>query len=355
MQRFGFICLVFTSIFLETFSASATASTKPYYQDKIISITVMDRAGGGTDTMARIIASVIPKYIPGNPTIVVQNMPGGSGAVANNAFWKKGKPDGLHLLMNASGAVNLQSRGADVVKYNLLDYKIIGNVGRGGNVILVRKDALKRLYDSNADPVVCGTQEGAETWMSMLLWGKEFLGWNIRWIIGYTGTSDIEMALQRGEVDTVGTSNAFIINQLTDKGLAVPLCQSGIYKKNKFIPRPDLPDVPTFEKVLGTRKPAGMPWRAYLAAVAAKDVDKFLCAARGTPDKYISILRNAFAKTVRDPKFDAAVKKMVSNVYDYGVGEETAQLLRNALDAPKPALEYAVELQRKFGIISSKN
>lgn len=353
MKKFAGSLLIFLMVTVFLFAA-VPGHAAPYYQGKTIEIVVDSRAGGGTDTMARIAASFFPKYIPGKPTIVVRNQPGGAGANANNIFYAQGKPDGLHLMMNSSSAVSLQLRSRDIAKYDLTKYVHIGHIDRGTNVILIRKDALKRLTDPKAEPVVGGTKEGEETWMAMLLWGKEFLGWNIRWIPGYGGTSDIEMAFNRGEIDMFGTTNAFIIKRLRDDGLVTLLCQGGLFKGNKFVRRPDFPDVPTFVEVLGKKKPTGMPWQSYMAWVGGGAVDKFLCAPRNTPKQYSSILVNAFRKMSADPKFDELVKRMVSETYDMAFGQETTDILKESLDAPPQALEYGRGLQVKYGLTATK-
>ena len=190
--------------------------------------------------------------------------------------------------------------------------------------------------------------------MSMPMWGREFLGWNIRWIPGYTGTSDIELAFQRGEVDMFATSNAFIIKRLLNEGVVNVLAQGGTYKNRKYHRRSDFPDVPTFEEVLGKKKPTGIAWQSYRAWVASVEVDKFLVAPRNTPKKYVTILRTAFEEMSKDPKFDQLVKRMVTEVYDVGVGQDTADTIKEVLSAPPAALDYGRGLQEKFGILAKK-
>ncbi len=345
------------SIFLVVTGLSLTAApghAAPYYEGKTIEIMGESRVGGGTDTMARIVAFFYPKYIPGKPTIVVRAQPGAGGVIANNIFYLNGVPDGLHLMMNSSSPISLQLRSRDIVKYDLTKYVHIGNVNRGTNLILVRKEALKRLYDPKAEPVVCGTKEGEETWMGMALWGREFLGWNVRWIPGYSGTSDMELAFRRGEIDMFGTTNGFIIRRMVEEGLASAISQGGIFKSGKFIRRRDFSDVPTFVEVLGAKKPTGIAWQAYMAWIGAGDVDKFLVAPRNTPKQYTSILVDAFAKIAKDPQFDERVKRMVSDVYEVGVGQETTDILKEILTVPPAALDFGRNLQMKFGLVATK-
>jgi len=323
----------------------------PYYEGKTITMVVSSAPGGGTDTTGRIIASFLPQYIPGNPTIVVSNNPGGGGSVANNIFYETAAPDGLTLLQTASSTVQLQIRSPEVVKYDITKYRPIGNICRSGSsILMIRKEALPRLTDPNAEPVVCGSKAGEETWQSMLMWGREFLGWNVRWILGYGGDAELALAFERGENDITATENRATINNIISGGTAVALCQTGVYRGGEFARRSDFPDVPTFEETLGDKKPTGLPWEAFLVWIAPSMVDKFLSAPPNTPDEYVSILRNAFAEVCKDPKFIEEMKNIVSEEYIASVGEDTERLIKEAVGAPPEAVAYAEELKVKFGI-----
>lgn len=140
------------------------AKSESYYEGKRIELIAATKPGGGTDLTARLIASNLPKYIPGKPVIVVKNNPGGGGSVALNSFYAKAKPDGKTLLIVASVAIGLQMEKARIVKYDLMNMPHIGSLSPGGSVIAIRKDALKRLRDPQAESVVCGSQQGTETW-----------------------------------------------------------------------------------------------------------------------------------------------------------------------------------------------
>lgn len=307
----------------------------PYYQGKVIDVLCESAAGGGTDTVARITAAVMPKYIPGNPKIIVRNQGGGAGTIANNSFYEKAKPDGCSLLQNSSSPISMQLRSRDVVKYDLTKYKYVGNVGRAGNIIMIRKGLMGRLTDPKAPPLVVGTKEGEETWQCALLWGKELLGWNLRWVPGFGGTSEIELAFTRGEVDVLGTSNAFIVKRMNEAGTAENICAVGTYKpgQEKLLRRSDFPNLPAFDEILGSKKPSGVPWEAFINWLGPGIVDKNLAAPPGTPDNVMAILTDAFAKTSKDPQFDDMIKKSVNEVYDIGVGQETWQIMNLVLNA----------------------
>ncbi|MBI4329650.1 MAG: hypothetical protein HY673_00030 [Chloroflexi bacterium] len=322
-----------------------------YYQGKTIEMQVSDSAGGGTDTMARISAPLLTKYIPGNPGIILRNVPGASGVVGNNSFYAKAKPDGLNILVYGSSAISMQLRGRDVVKYDVTKYRHVGHIQRSANVMMVRKGMKARLTDAAAQPLATGTKEGEEAWNAILMWGKEFLGWNVRWIPGYGGTSEMEMALRRGELDVFITSNAYVVSRLMQEGVVDPVLTMGTRKGDKFQRRPDFPDIPTFEEILGDKKPTGIPWQSYMAWIGSLLVDKGITAPPGTSPEVMRILTDAFARTAKDPVFDEKVKRMVSEVYDVGIGDETDSLVRELINTPPAAMEYAVQLQKKFGIV----
>ncbi|MBI4333436.1 MAG: hypothetical protein HY673_19395 [Chloroflexi bacterium] len=323
-----------------------------YYQGKTIEILVDSAAGGGTDTMGRITAAMLPKHIPGNPKIIVRNQSGGGGTVGTNIFYEKTKPDGLSLLQHGSGVVSLQLTSRGIVKYDLTKMRYVGNVSRAESVLMVRKGLQGRLTDPRGEPLVVGTKEGSETWQIMLIFGREFLGWNVRWLPGLGGTSEMELGFRRGELDAFATSNSFIVQRMLQEGLAETIATTGSIKDGKFIRRPDFPDIATFEEVMGSKKPSGLPWQAYLAWVGPNAVDKSLAAPPGTPDNVMAILTDAFGKMTKSSEFESTVKKMVTEAYDVGVGKETDDMLKTVLQAPAEALEYNRQLMIKFGIIS---
>ena len=215
-----------------------------YYQGKRIEIVVGGSPGGGSDMCARVAANFLPKYIPGNPEIVVSNQPGASGQIANKVFYNETRPDGLTLLQGSTSAVRLQmKKGPEAIDYDLTKYKFVGNIVREQSVLLIKKGQKARLTDPSAKTIQVGTKAGEEVWLAMILWGKEFLGWNVKVVPGYHGSSEIEMAFRRpGEVEMYASSNAFIIKRLIEDGVAEVVCSIG--------KRPDFPDAPTFEEIL---------------------------------------------------------------------------------------------------------
>ena len=83
----------------------------PYYAGKLLTIVVGSQAGGPTDAVGRITAALLPKYLPGEPRVMVRNAPGGGGTIAMNSFYNKTKPDGLTLIVGSTGTMGLQIEG----------------------------------------------------------------------------------------------------------------------------------------------------------------------------------------------------------------------------------------------------
>lgn len=324
----------------------------PYFQGKTIEILVSSSAGGGTDTLARIAGPFFTRYLPGNPRVVIRNQGGGAGTIANNIFVEKAAPNGLFLIQNSTSPINMQLRSPELARYDITKYRNIASVSRAGEIVLTRKGVRNRLNDPNAKPLFIGTQAGEESWHAILLWGREFLGWNVKWISGFGGTSEMELAFRRGELDIYGGSNAFVIRRLVAEGVGDTWVALGGLKGNQFTRRSDFPDVPSFVEVLGDKKPTGLPWQAFTAWLMPKMVDKFLSAPPGTPDNIMAMLVDAFTRMSKDPEFDRTVKKQVNEVYDVVTGKDLDDLIRDALSAPPEAMDYGRSLQTKFGMVS---
>src|SRR5204863_581083 len=98
-------------------------------------------------------------------------------------------------------------------------FAFVGGIGRGGTVMLLRKDAEPRLHDRAAAPVIMGALGGVpRSGMQTTAWGIEYLGWNAKWVVGYRGTNDLMIALERGEIDMTSTANLFQLQKFLDSG-----------------------------------------------------------------------------------------------------------------------------------------
>ena len=122
---------------------SAPAAQAPFYEGKTLRVLIASGPGGGTDTAGRLVARYLPKYLPGNPKIVIQNM--GGGTIANNYFASEVKPDGLTVMQDSSSSVASFARGGPAIKYDPRKFRVIGGVARPGSLLMIRNDARDRL------------------------------------------------------------------------------------------------------------------------------------------------------------------------------------------------------------------
>ena len=131
------ILVAFSILFF--FSINLSRAQEPYFKGKTIRIIAGFPGGGGVDAESRMLARFLPANIPGNPTIIVQNMPGAGGTVASNWFEQFAKPDGLTLHYTSTTSINQQAMGVKEAKHDLRNWPVIGSVRRGTSVALIRK------------------------------------------------------------------------------------------------------------------------------------------------------------------------------------------------------------------------
>jgi hypothetical protein len=176
-----YLCLIGICALLIILKSRVSAAETSFYESKTLRILVSSGTGGGTDTAARLVSRFIGKYLPGNPKVVVQNMPGGGGTIANNYFANEVKADGLSIMQDSSSGIGNFVRGGPTIKYDPRRNKMIGGVARSGSLLVIRSDARERLTSRNAKPVVVGdTGEGNQA--QPLFGGHDGLGRGVCWL-----------------------------------------------------------------------------------------------------------------------------------------------------------------------------
>jgi len=341
------ICIWLLGIFLWVEPVLAQVS----FKGKTVRIVSTGNPGGGTDVAGRLFGRFLAQYLPGKPQIIFQAIPGGGGVKGTNYFYKRAKPDGLSIMNNVDQAVDPNVLQRSVVKYKPLEFEMVGGFNRGGNVLVIRKDAHKRLYDRSAKPVIVAAASGLRTWNSMILWGAEFLGWNVRWVVGYgPSTSAMFRTVRQGEADMTATSTAYLIDPMREDGVADLIAQSGIRIGDKYIARNSYKEVPLFTELLKAKKLKPIEWQGYFAWAGAQQADKWLALPPGTPKKYVRVYRTAFEKVAKDPKFIKLAGKQLSADLRPISGEDLEKLISEVVNTPDEAVNYATELRVKYGL-----
>jgi len=345
------LSIVLSGICLAAFAAAAAAADEVSFKDKTITFIVASPSGGGTDTSGRLIAPLMASHLPGKPTVIVRNIPGAQGITAMNYFVRQVVPDGLTATMASSTIADpLLFRRAQS-QYDPTAFFTVGGVGRGGTTLVIRKAAKERLAGRGA-PLIMGALGGVpRSGMLMTAWGIEFLGWNVRWVTGYRGTSELMLALERGEIDLTSTANLFEIQKLLDTGKIEFLAQSGTLRKGQIAPRPDFGSAPIFASLMQGKIKDPVVQQAFDYWASLTSIDKWLALPPKTPDPIVGAYRNAYAAAFTDRSF-AELGKKISEDFEPVPYDDVDFLVGKLADIPPQSIAYISTMLRKQGIQS---
>ena len=265
------------------------------FAGKTLTVIVGSPAGGGTDASARLIASLLASYLPGKPNALVRNIPGAQGITAMNYFVKQVVPDGLTLMSASTTQADPLLYRKPQSQYDPTTYAFVGGVGRGGTVMLIRKDAEPRLYDKRAMPVVMGALGGVpRSGMLTTAWGIEYLDWNAKWVVGYRGTNELLIALERNEIDMTSTGNLFQIQKFLQTGRFKILSQSGSLQKGRTVPRPEFGEAALFANLIKGKISDPNVQRAFDYWTTMTSLDKWIALPSRTPEAMVRTHRAAY-------------------------------------------------------------
>src|SRR5919106_2070153 len=329
------ILIAFSIIF--PLGIKLSPAQESYFKGKTIRIIAGFPGGGGVDAEARMLARFLPASIPGNPTIIVQNMPGAGGTVASNWFEQFAKPDGLTLHYTSTTSINQQAMGVKEAKHDLRSWPVIGSVRRGTSVALIRPNGLDRLKGSG-EPLKVGVRSGDESWNAIFMWGAEFLGWNVRWVQGYPGGGEILLAFERNETDIYPTATLPTLRKLIAQGFTPFVQQGMLTATGSFQRRSEFPDVPVFEDIAKEQRPTGTAWQAYTIWAGSDSVGRPFHAAPKTPPEILRVLRDGFARMREGAEFMAEVKRVSGEDAQILLANEADPILRQLL-VGSPAIQ----------------
>ena len=342
VQRFKiFLLFVFLTFeLLNPLNLERVFAQANFYQGKTITLVVSSTAGGGYDLWARLMARYIGKYIPGNPTIVVQNMPGAGNIIGANYVYGIAKPDGLTL-----GAVNPalyfdQLVGRSEVKFDWAKFNWIGSPEKNDIVYYMRADMpFKSVEDlrNSKEPAKCGSTGTGSTghYIPRLL--DETLGIKTQIVSGYPGASDIELAIERGEVFCWSPLLATYFGREPYRrwhksGYVRVLLQTGAKRDAR------LKEVSTLNELMQQYKTAEAGRRLAKVILTAATLGRPIGAAPGVPPDRVKILRDAYAKAIADPELLAEAAKQSWDV-DPTKGDELQALSKEVIAQPREIVE----------------
>ncbi|MGE5537954.1 MAG: hypothetical protein ACM30I_05005 [Gemmatimonas sp.] len=315
-----------------------------------VQILLGTAAGGGTDLEARLVGQHIAKYLPGAPQVVYRNLPGGNGIKAITYFVKQVKPDGYTVLFASNSRLNPLNVRKTEPELDPARFLMVGGSAADGTIVLARKAALARITDKNQPPAVMGSVDGGKSGIQMMVWGSEFLGWNLRWVVGYAGTTATMMALRSNEIDLASTGSLFQIKPLLETGQFVAFAQLGDRDESgAIVPRPPFDDVPLFPKMIEGKLDdrAQASFRAWMNAL---QVNKWFALPPNTPEPVVRAWRAAYQKAVQDPDFVAEVKRQIDTDWQPMKGEVIQAIATELSETPSDVLQLMVDYRKKHGL-----
>ncbi len=331
-------------------SAGAAAQEAVSFQGKTVTMIIGYAAGGGSDVSGRMIAASLDRYLPGSPSILVRNMPGADGMTSANYFVQQVVPDGLTIMMASSTTSDPLQYRKPQSYFDPTTFGVIGGVGRGGSFLMINRDAEKRLTDKQAKPVMMGTIGGVpRSGMQMTGWGIGLLGWNAKWVVGYRGTNDVMLALERGEIDMTATANLFQIQKLLETGRFKILSQTGTLKNGAVVTRPEFADAPNLARMLEGRIGDPLVRKAFDYWSSIATIDKWLALPPKSPKPLLEAYRRAYTQLMQDPDFIDRGKRMSEDIEPMS-SLEVESLLNTLGGTPPEAIDYIGTMLSKQGL-----
>ena len=324
MARISFVAVTFVTsllIFARTLAPAATPTPKPpfTFKGKTVTILVAYSVGGAADILARQVQPFLQKHLPGNPTVIVQNMPGGDGMLGGNWLYQVAPKDGTfigQLSTLFSNGIFLPERA----KYDLAKVRWLGGQA-DTSVLFGRKElginsaeefaklkeklfvALTQITDQRSAPIVIFLR---------------LMGVDRKIITGYGSSGDMRAAIVRGEINATADSLPgyfAAVRPLVAQGIVVPLGQAGIVKGGQIVRDPRLSDVTTYAEVLvklkGPEITKTLDYRAMELASSINGLIRGWIYPPGVPEEVFEVTTAAFDKLLHDPEMLKVFEKSV--------------------------------------------
>jgi tripartite-type tricarboxylate transporter receptor subunit TctC len=313
---------------------AASAAAEPFYAGKVVTIVVGSTAGSIYDTYVRVLAQVLPDFIPGHPTIVVENMPGANGDLSVKYMFGKAPQDGTYI---ASGVSVLPTRPLmhpDIATFDVNKLAWLGSITKDVYVAYVWRNAPVQTYEAakEAPAIMGGIAIGAPT-IDLAVLSNALFGTKFKIVSGYESESAVELAIEKGELQgsfAGGYSGlkAAHADWIRDDKIKIIL-QHGLKRLA------DLPDVPLF--IDQAKNPQDREALQFLLSPQA--AAKPFYAPPNIPADRLDLLRRAFDSTIASPEFLAAAAKAHIEVFDPMNGAELSAAVAKVTATPEPVVD----------------
>jgi tripartite-type tricarboxylate transporter receptor subunit TctC len=308
-----------------------------FYRGKQVSMIVGTSPGNDYDFRGRLLARHMGRHIPGEPTIVVRNMPGGGGIVAANWMTSIAPRDGTTLHMIMSNMMAAQAMGTGGVEFDTRKFIWIGNTTESPNVTNSWfTSGVRTIDDARKQELVLGAPMGTSGVVYATLMNT-LAGTKFKIVTGYPGGNEVNLAMERGEVQGRG-SNSWASWKSTKpewlkEGKIIPLVQVALKR------HPDMPNVPLLLELAKNDED-----RAVLTFLSADTaLSRSTITTAGVPPERVEALRRAFDATMKDPALLAEADKAKMDISP-STGEEAQKVADSIVNAPPKVVARAKEI-----------
>lgn len=304
-------------------------AVEDFYRGKQMQFVIRTAAGGDYDQYSRLLARNMSRHIPGKPVIVPINMPGGGGITAANFVGQAAPKDGSILTMVSQGLPIDQALGLNSsLRVDLRTFHWIGNVVNANQLLVVwHTSQTKTLEQAKVRTTTIGATGAGSVSAQLPAFYNNVLGTKFKIIMGYKAGQEVDLSMERGEVEGRGTNTytgymASKPHYLRDN-LIVPLVQVGLARE------PELPNVPLLLEQ--DVPPADRPLLEFMSK--AITVGRPVATTPGVPQERVRALRNAFDLTIKDPIFIEEARRENAEVRPM-TGAELAKVIDDLITAP---------------------
>ena len=343
--------IIAAAFILTLIVAIAQAAERPFYQGKTVTFFINFSAGGPTDIEGRIVARHLARFIPGSPTIVVQNMSGGGGVTGINFLGERAKPDGL-TLGYFTGPYNHQMMKSSTLRVDLMKVPYIASV-EGVTVCYIRSDVapgIKKPTDIiKAERFRAGGLSFDSNKDLRFRLAFDVLGVKYDYVTGYNSSNDARLAVQRNEIqyhdENIPGYRGVVEPQMVKTGMVTPLYYHDVIAPDGNMRKSlDYPELSSFTEIytqIHGKAPSGMKYQALTAAnMASQNLNRVALLPPGSPNEAVLTMRQAFTQLAKDEEFIAEAKKVMRFQPRFEIGENGEKLREKVLRAPKEVVEF---------------
>jgi tripartite-type tricarboxylate transporter receptor subunit TctC len=328
MMKAALIALV---LLLAVVSGASADPIADFYAGKTMRMLVGFGPGGAYDLYGRLVAEFLPKYLPGHPTILTENMPGAGSFGAAKYMAEVAPKDGT-VLGSLTQTFPLDSAVGASARVDAANFHYIGRVTTSIDVgVALAKTGIKSIKDLRTREYTVGASGRGSTTDIYPRALNAYGGTKFKIVLGYKGTNDVLLALDRGEVDIDGGYG--LPGMLATHPGWINNGEVSLLYQAALKPHALMPNVPTFPELGVTEE-----GRAALRAIASTaEIGRSIIIGPGVPPERLAALRAAFSAMVKDPDFIAACDKR-HVMLDPGSGEEMDTIVKETFSLPQPVL-----------------